>query len=234
MGKGSGSEPVTYRKTSSASTTSDPCTQDLWTGSHTADPDVDGGVRVASLTVPSHWSPARIAPSDWSAPDDHDRTTVRTITVSTCRTCYYRRFRFLTSSQHLLVSSPPPPPHGNQHSIAPHHGRVRCCLTSTDSWELHRVVCVHTVTKRENNRIGGLLRPISVLSQPPDSHDVIQQNNQQQTVWRLQQQTVYLRSWKPFPFRQNQNAINIPTFERFRMFDYRPCCAYCPPTSPPF
>lgn len=76
MGKGSGSEPVTP----SASITSDPCTQDLWTdGSHTADPDVDGGVRVASLTVPSHWFPVRIAPSDWSAPDDHDRTTVQSL-----------------------------------------------------------------------------------------------------------------------------------------------------------
>lgn len=185
MGKGSGSEPITNRKTSSASTTSDPCTQDLWTGSHTADPDVDGGVRVASLTVPSHWSPARIAPSDWSAPDDHDRTTVRSLFL---RVGHVIIADFDFSLAHNTCS----PPWQSTLHRAPHHGRVRCCLTSTDSWELRRVVCVHTVTKRENNRIGGLLRPISVLSQPPDSHDVIQQNNQQQTLWRLQQQTVPL------------------------------------------
>lgn len=107
MGKGSGSEPVTYRKTSSASTTSDPCTQDLWTGSHTADPDVDGGVRVASLTVPSHWSPVRIAPSDWSAPDDHDRTTVQSLFLRVGHTII-ADFDF--SLAHNTCSTTPPPP----------------------------------------------------------------------------------------------------------------------------
>lgn len=114
MGKGSGSEPVTYRKTSSASPTSDPCTQELWTGSHTADPDVDGGVRVASLTVPSHWSPARIAPSDWSAPDDHDRTTVRSLFL---RVGHVIIADFDFSLAHNTCS-PPSPSLDNQHSIA--------------------------------------------------------------------------------------------------------------------
>lgn len=230
MGKGSGSEPVAYRKYNVGS-------------SHPGSPDRlsygwprcrrGGQGRVANgalSLVPGSNRAFRLVRAfrSWS---DH-----RTITVSTCRTCYYRRFRFLTSSQHLI----PPPPHHHPAINTPSRAPSRTRPVLSHVYGLMGTppcsLCAHCYEARKQSNWGVITPDFGALTAARLSwrHTTERPTTNSLEVTTTNGSLIYLRSWKPFLFRRNQIAINIPTFERFRMFDYRPCCAYCPPTSPPF
>lgn len=194
------------------------------------------GVRVTSLTVPSHWSPARIAPSDWSAPDDHDRTTVQSLFL---RVGHVIIADFDFSLAHNTCS-PPAPPHHQQSTLHRAPSRTRPVLSHVYGimgTPPCRVVCEHCLyeaRKQSNCEEGGG----GYYARFWYSHNrrTLMTSYSRATTNSLEVTTtncslIYLHSWKPLQLRPNQIAINIPTYDKFMMFDYHPCCTYCPPTA---